>query len=276
MDLNTLVEDAIKEDFPSGDLTTESLSLPPRFGEAHLVAKEDLILSGILPVEMIVKRIDSKATIRWNFSEGDFIYNRQVIAVISGNLLQILRAERVALNFLGHLSGIATLTGCYAKQVAHTKTKILDTRKTLPGYRQLQKQAVVHGGGYNHRMNLSDAILLKENHIQVAGGITAAVERIRTQTKTDIEVETRNLTEVREAVSLKVKRIMLDNMDNETMKQALELIPPAIETEASGNMNLQRVRSVAELGVNFISVGALTHSAPCADISLLFDWENEH
>jgi nicotinate-nucleotide pyrophosphorylase (carboxylating) len=178
----------------------------------------------------------------------------------------------VALNFLGHLSGIATLTAKFVKEAAGTATKILDTRKTTPGFRELEKRAVVHGGGVNHRMNLSTAVLIKDNHITVMGGITAAVSRVREHTKLPVEVEVKNLDEIKEAVSLNVQRILLDNMNNELLKQATDLIPKEIETEASGNMNLQRIKSVAETGVSYISVGALTHSAPVADVSLLFDW----
>jgi nicotinate-nucleotide pyrophosphorylase (carboxylating) len=160
------------------------------------------------------------------------------------------------------------------QKVAHTKTQILDTRKTLPGYRDLEKRAVVHGGGHNHRFNLSEAILVKDNHISIMGGIIPAVERLRHHSDNPIEVEARNLQEVKDAVSMNVQRILLDNMNNDMIKQALELIPDSIESEASGNMTLDRVASVAELGVDFISVGALTHSAPSADVSLKFDWES--
>ena len=171
-----------------------------------------------------------------------------------------------------HLSGIATLTHAFVLQTQGTSCRILDTRKTLPLYRELEKKAVVHGGGLNHRMNLSDAILIKDNHISVCGGITAAVQRVRVQSLKPIEVEARTLSDVEECVHLKVHRILLDNMDNELLRKSLEIIPSSIFTEASGNMTLDRVASVAKLGVNFISVGALTHSAPSADVSLMFDW----
>lgn len=274
MSLVQLIEAAIREDLPNGDLTTLSLGQKERKGEAHLVAKEDLIFSGKECFEKTMSRLEPNVEIQWNFADGDMVLAKQVVAVIRGNLLQILQAERIALNFVGHLSGVATLTACFAKKVEGTETKILDTRKTLPGYRELEKKAVVHGGGFNHRMNLSDAVLIKENHIQVAGSIKNAVERIRRETKKDIEVEVKDLEEVKMAVELGVQRILLDNMDNETTAKALKLIPNTIETEASGNMTLDRVRGVAELGVNYISIGALTHSAPCADLSLLFIWEN--
>lgn len=274
MNLNELIRAAIKEDMPSGDLTTESLALKPRAGRAKLYAKEDLVLSGTGPFEQTLTTLEPTARIQWHFEEGDLVLKGQVICSIQGDLIQILKAERVALNFLGHLSGIATLTRCYVKKVEHTKTKILDTRKTLPGYRELEKKAVVHGGGLNHRLNLSEAILVKDNHIAVMGGIPAAVERIRKHTDKSIEVEASNLEEVKQAVQAGVHHILLDNMDNATMAEALKIIPTSIKTEASGNMNLNRVASVAEVGVNFISVGALTHSAPSADVSLEFDWES--
>lgn len=273
MTLMDLIHAALKEDMPSGDLTTDSLALSPRFGQARLVAKEDLVLSGTAPFEETMMVLEPTARIQWHFKEGDLVLNKQVICVITGDLIQILKAERVALNFVGHLSGIATLTRCFVRQVEHTKTKILDTRKTLPAYRDLEKRAVFHGGGRNHRKSLSDAVLIKDNHIAVAGGLSKAVERIRQHTKSPLEVECSTLEDVREAVALGVERILLDNMSNDRLKEALEIVPKHIETEASGNMTIDRVKSVAELGVSYISVGALTHSAPCADISLLFDWQ---
>lgn len=273
MTLTDLIQTALKEDMPTGDLTTDSLALTPRFGQARLIAKEDLVLSGTLPFEQTMLALDPGSKVQWHFKEGDLVLNKQILCHISGDLIQILKAERVALNFIGHLSGIATLTRCFVKQVEHTRTKILDTRKTLPGYRDLEKRAVAHGGGHNHRYNLSDAVLIKDNHIMVAGGLSKAVERIREHTKESIEVECSNLEEVREAVSMNVERILLDNMPNDVIRQAMELIPDRVLVEASGNMTVDRVKSVAELGVDYISVGAITHSAPTADVSLLFDWQ---
>lgn len=273
MTLMDLIQAALREDMPRGDLTTDSLALAPRFGQARLIAKEDLVISGTLPFERTMLALDPTAKVQWHFKEGDLVLDRQVICHISGDLIQILKAERVALNFIGHLSGIATLTRCFVKEIQHTKTKILDTRKTLPGYRDLEKKAVVHGGGKNHRYNLSDAVLIKDNHILVAGGLAPAVDRVRQHTKERIEVECSNLDEVKDAVSLKVEHILLDNMTNDMIARALDLIPDEIITEASGNMTVSRVRSIAELGVDYISVGAITHSAPVADVSLLFDWQ---
>lgn len=274
MTLQELIRAAIKEDMPSGDVTTESLALKPRPGRARLKAKEDIVLSGAMAFEQSMQSLEPSARIKWHFEEGDEILKNQIICTIEGDLVQILKAERVALNFLGHLSGIATHTRRFVKLVQGTKTKILDTRKTTPGYRDLEKRAVVHGGGINHRMNLSDAIMIKDNHIEIMDGIKNAVTRVREHSQLAIEVEARTLEEVKEAVQMDVQRILLDNMNNDMLKEALLIVPSHIETEASGNMNLERVRSVAEIGVNYISIGALTHSAPCADVSLVFQWED--
>ncbi len=272
MNLIDMIHAALKEDMPSGDLTTESLALGPRMGDARLIAKCEMTLSGCGPFEESIMVLEPSARVHWFFKEGDQIRDRQVICQITGDLIQVLKAERVSLNFLGHLSGIATLTRKYVAKISHTKTIILDTRKTLPTYRELAKKAVVHGGGSNHRSNLSDAILIKDNHITVAGGLTKAVSRIREHSQEKIEVEASTLAQVKEAVDAKVNCILLDNMSLETMAAALKIIPEGISTEASGNMSLERVASVAELGVTYISVGALTHSAPTADVSLIFDW----
>ncbi len=267
-----IIKAALKEDMPTGDITTESLAVKPKIGEAILKAKADIVLSGSTVFEQTIQFLEPNAKLKWLFEEGDLIYKGQNICVIEGDLIQILKAERVALNFLGRLSGIATLTRQYVKAIEGTRTVILDTRKTTPLYREFEKKAVVHGGAQNHRFNLSDAVMVKDNHISLMGGITAAVERIRRHCDLAIEVEASNLDQVKECVSLNIHRILLDNMNNETLKQALKLIPTNIKTEASGNMTLDRVRSVAEIGVDYISVGALTHSAPTADVSLLFDW----
>lgn len=214
------------------------------------------------------------AKLKWHFEEGELVLRGQIACSLQGDLIQILKAERVSLNFLMHLSGIATLTSHFVKEVQGTKCKILDTRKTTPGYRDLEKRAVVHGGGENHRLNLSSAILIKDNHIAVMKGVRTAVLRTREHSELPIEVEARSLAEVKECVELKVERILLDNMNNQQLAEAVKLIPPTTKIEASGNMVLERIAQVARLGVDYISVGALTHSAPSADLSLMFDWEN--
>ena len=272
MTLLELIRTALKEDMPTGDLTTESLALKPRQGRAKLIAKQDMVLSGSAVFEQTVHALEPSAKLKWHFEEGDTVLNKQIVCTLQGDLIQILKAERVALNFLMHLSGIASLTNKFVGKVQKYGTTILDTRKTLPGYRDLEKKAVVHGGGQNHRASLSSAILVKDNHIAVMGGITPAVERIRNHSASFIEVEARTLDDVKECVELKVNRILLDNMNDELLSQAVRLVPPQIQTEASGNMSLDRVENVAKIGVNFISVGALTHSAPSADLSLMFDW----
>jgi nicotinate-nucleotide pyrophosphorylase (carboxylating) len=272
MTLSELISKALEEDMPHGDLTTDSLALLPRPGRARLIAKQDLVLSGAPLFEETMVMLEPDVKLKWHFEEGQAVLNKQIICTLQGDLLQILKAERVALNYLMRLSGIATLTRQYVRAVEKTATKILDTRKTTPGLRDLEKRAVVHGGGRNHRRDLSSAVLIKDNHIAVMGGITAAVERVRENTALPIEVEASTLEQVKECVSLRVDRILLDNMNDDLLKEALALIPDNVETEASGNMTLDRVGRVAALGVDFISVGALTHSAPSADVSLLFDW----
>lgn len=271
MDLAELIDRALTEDMPKGDITTDSLGVESRIGRARLVAKEDLVLSGVDVWEHAMKRFEPNAEIKWMGKDGHFFLKGQTIATMYGNMIAFLKCERVALNFVGRLSGIATLTRCYVKLVEGLPVKIIDTRKTTPLLRKLEKKAVVHGGGQNHRMNLSDAIMIKDNHISMMNGITPAVQMVRKSKHSWIEVETKTLAQVEEAVKLKVNRIMLDNMSNSQMAEALKLIPSTIEVEASGNMNLERIRGVAELGVGFISIGALTHSAPTADMSLLFD-----
>ena len=275
MELKQIIDAALKEDMPDGDLTTESLGVAAKIGRARLLAKEDLVLSGTIPFEETLKTLEPQCKIQWYFKDGDLVLRAQTIAVIEGNLVQILKGERVALNFLGHLLGIATFTKCFVNELGKSKTQLLDTRKTLPLFRELEKQAVVHGGGYNHRKNLSDAIMVKNNHIAMMGGMGKAVEAIRKITPKPIEVEARTLEEVKQAVALNIDRILLDNMPDVLLKEALSIIPKSIATEASGNMTVARMKTIASLGLNYISVGAITHSAPVADVSLHFDWEKK-
>lgn len=274
MTLKELIAAAFQEDLPSGDVTTDNLGIQEKPGYAFLVAKADIKLSGQEAFTLAMHHLDSQCQVRWFFKDGDTVLRNQKMASIHGNQLQIIKAERVALNFLGRLSGIATHTHLFVSRVGPTHIKILDTRKTLPGYRALEKKAVVDGGGYNHRMNLSDAVLIKENHIRLAGGITKAVEAIRSRHSGPIEVEVTTLAEVEEAVALDVQRLLLDNMSVELTAQALERIPENIDVEASGNMTVERVRELTQFKeIDYVSVGALTHSAPVADISLLFDFQ---
>lgn len=272
MTLNEMIKEAFAEDMPSGDATTDNLGLSEVIGDAKLIAKEDLVLCGRRVFDSCVKFIAPEMNLNWQFKDGDFVLRGQTVCWLRGDLLKLLKAERVSLNFLGRLSGIASLTRCFAQEVAHTKTKILDTRKTAPLWRALEKEAVRAGGGQNHRMDLSAAILIKDNHIRAAGSIEAAIRNIRQKTSEPIEVECSTIEEVRLALNERVQRILLDNMTTAQIREARGLIPSLIQVEASGNMTLSRVREVAETGVDFISVGAITHSAPNADFSLMFDW----
>lgn len=272
MTLKELIAQAYVEDIPRGDVTTEGLGLLERIGDAKLVAKEDLVLSGRSVFENCVHHIVPEMQLKWQFKDSDFVLKGQVVCWLRGDLVRLLKAERVALNFLGRMSGIATLTRCFVQAVHGTRCKILDTRKTTPLLRSLEKEAVRTGGGTNHRMDLSAAILIKENHIRAAGGISQAIALIRKKTSEPIEVECSSLQEVELALKERVQRILLDNMSTEDMRRARAMAPSMIQMEASGNMTLARVREVAETGVDFISVGALTHSAPVADYSLLFEW----
>ncbi len=269
---NDLIEKAFLEDRPSGDITTQALGEKEKFGIALLIAKEDLILSGSELFNESLLFCNSELKISWNFSDGDEVLDQQTVAQIDGNLIDLIQAERVALNFLGYLSGIATQTRKFVIAKGENQTQILDTRKTIPLYRAWSKKAVVDGGGTNHRMDLSHSILIKENHICIAGGLIEAIEKTRKQTDLPITIEVQNLDEVKKAVSMNVDHIMLDNMNDEMIIQALKLIPKNIYTEASGNMNLDRVKRISSLGLSGISIGALTHSVKNADFSLLFKW----
>ncbi|MCK4654954.1 MAG: carboxylating nicotinate-nucleotide diphosphorylase [Candidatus Cloacimonetes bacterium] len=268
-EIEELLEKAFQEDFgDSCDVTSEAIFKGEK-GSFELVSKDEGILCGLLCFTRVFQKLDKTCSVGTFFIDGDVIKKGDIIAEISGNIALILKAERTALNLLSHLSGIASKTALFVT-VASGKLKILDTRKTIPGMRELQKYAVRCGGGFNHRMGLYDMVMIKDNHTDSAGGITLAVGRIRKKWgKTyKIVVETRNLEEVKEALSCQVDRIMLDNMDIPTMKKAVKLIQGKAEIEASGNMNLERIAKVASIGVDFISVGELTHSVKAFDFSL--------
>lgn len=267
-----MIKLAYAEDMPSGDVTTENLGIAEVTGDAKLIAKEDLVLAGRHLFDDCVKFIAPEMNLNWQFKDGDFLLKGQTVCWLRGDLIKLLKAERVALNFLGKLSGIATLTRCFVQETKGTSCKILDTRKTAPLWRELEKFAVRTGGGNNHRMNLSQAILIKENHVRAAGSMQTAIANIRKKTSEPIEIECSTLEEVKTAVNERVSRILLDNMTTDQIKEARAAIPRQIQVEASGNMTLNRIREVAQTGVDFISVGALTHSAPVADFSLLFEW----
>lgn len=270
-EIDRLIDIAFDEDFAQyGDVTTDAV-FPNGLGDGTYVlkAKDNGILCGKEVFEMVFKKLDPSLQVTFMHSDGDSVSYGDVVAEINGKIASILKGERTALNFICYLSAIATRTNEFVKAVA--PVKILDTRKTLPGYRHLAKYAVACGGAVNHRIGLYDMVMIKDNHIDGAGGIAQAVNRVREKwgNKYKIEVETRNLAEVEEAVQLNVDRIMLDNMDNETIAKAVKIINGKTEIEASGNMTLERVKTLAGSGVDFISVGELTHSVKVFDFSLV-------
>jgi nicotinate-nucleotide pyrophosphorylase (carboxylating) len=260
---------ALREDVGTGDVTTSMLVPEDATGRAALTQKSPGVVACLWVAEAVFHRVDP--TLRWRTKVEEGVWREAgPVAEVSGSSRSILTAERVALNFLQRMSGVATMTARYVRAVEGTGARILDTRKTTPGLRQLEKQAVVAGGGLNHRQGLYDAILVKENHSAMAGGVGAATRRALVAANgLPVEVECATLAEVREALEAGAPRIMLDNMDVAEMREAAELAAGRAELEASGGISLEAVRAIAETGVDFISVGALTHSAPVLDISLI-------
>lgn len=264
-----LIDMAFAEDIGDGDITTQNLINAEDAKTSNFVAKADGVVAGLALAEMVFRRLDQK--LEWNefLKDGSQVVAGDVIATFKGSYGALLTGERTALNFLQRMSGIATYASLCMQAVEGTKVEILDTRKTLPGYRFLDKYAVRMGGASNHRIGLYDMVMIKDNHIQVAGGITAAVEAIRKNIPKSIkiEVETTSLEQVKEAVAADADIIMLDNMSIEQMKEGVEYIAGRAKVEASGNMTLERIAEVARTGVDFISIGALTHSVQALDIS---------
>lgn len=265
-----LIATALAEDLGRGDVTTQTTISPDRTAHGKITAKTDLTIAGLPLVEQVLHAVDSTAGVRLLVTEGSAVQKGQVVLELWGNAAGLLIAERTLLNFLQHLSGVATLTRKFVDAIAGTKCKIIDTRKTLAGFRLLDKYAVTQGGGTNHRMGLDDGILIKDNHIAVCGGVGAAVRQARSRASAllRIEVECTTLAEVQEALDARADIILLDNMMTPQMADAVRLVNGRALLEASGNMSLERVREVAETGVDFISVGALTHSAPAVDLSM--------
>jgi nicotinate-nucleotide pyrophosphorylase (carboxylating) len=265
-----IIKKSLSEDIGSGDITTNSLIPKEMISKATMVAKADGIIAGMNVAKAVFQQLSTE--IEWNplVQDGDMVKKGELLVEMSGSFRVLLTGERLALNFLQRMSGIATMTGRFVAEVAEFNTRILDTRKTVPGLRVLDKYAVKAGGGENHRIGLYDMVLIKDNHIKVAGSITKAVEQIRSQVPAamKIEVETTTIDEVMEALQARADIIMLDNMSNETMKKCVELINHRAKVEASGNMNLERVKEVAATGVDYISIGALTHSVSALDISM--------
>ncbi len=270
--MQELIDRALAEDVGAGDLTTEALVPPDARARATIVQKAPGVVSGLRVAESVFRRVDPE--LRWHgrAAEGEW-REGGLVAEVAGSTAAILRGERVALNFLGRLSGIATLTARYVAAVEGTGARILDTRKTTPGLRALEKQAVADGGGVNHRFGLFDALLVKENHIAAAGSVGAATRQALAAADkgVPVEIEARTLSELREALEAGAPRVLLDNMSLDEMREAVALAAGRAELEASGGVTLDTVRAIAETGVDFISVGALTHSAPALDLSLLVE-----
>jgi len=270
--IDDIIIRALKEDMALGDITTDNLIDPESKSTAYLVAKEPGIIAGIQVAERVFTLLDDKVGFLARVEDGQHVEKGEIIAQISGHTSVLLKGERTALNFLQRMSGIATLTNAFCKKVEGTKAVIVDTRKTTPGLRILEKYAVRAGGGRNHRFSLSDGVLIKDNHINACGGIRQAVEKARASVPhtVRIEVEVETLEQVQEALDCGADIIMLDNMDIDTMAKAVKVINGRAIVEASGSVSLETARSIAEAGVDVISVGRITHSAPALDISMKF------
>lgn len=265
-----LIRQALSEDITSEDITTNAIMREAKKGEVELICKQDGIVAGLPVFERVFKLLDETVSIEFFCHDGETVKNGQRMAVVTGDIRVLLSGERTALNYLQRMSGIATYTNSIVTLLKGSKTKLLDTRKTTPNMRIFEKYAVKAGGGYNHRYNLSDGILLKDNHIGAAGSVTAAVSMAKEYAPfvRKIEIETETLDMVREAVEAGADIIMLDNMTPEMMKEAIAIIDGRAETECSGNVTAENVANLIEIGVDYISSGALTHSAPIMDISL--------
>lgn len=261
---------ALKEDITSEDVTTNAVMKEGKAGRVELICKEDGIVAGLSVFYRVFTLLDSKVQFDTALKDGDTIKNGQLMGILTGDIRVLLSGERTALNYLQRMCGIATFTHSLAKKLESSKTKLLDTRKTTPNMRIFEKYAVKVGGGYNHRYNLSDGILLKDNHIGAAGGVKEAVRMAKEYAPfvRMVEVEVETLAMVKEALEAGADIIMLDNMDNNAMKEAVDLIQGKALTECSGNMTKERLEEIKDIGVDYVSSGALTHSAPILDISL--------
>ena len=267
--VDKIIKEALIEDIPVEDISTNSVISEDSISTIDLICKEEGIIAGLKVFERVFKILgDVEVTFFKN--DGDKVYPKDKIALLKGNTRNILKGERVALNLLQRISGIATLTNKYVKEIENTNAKLLDTRKTTPNLKILEKYAVKVGGGHNHRFNLSDGVMLKDNHISAAGSIKNAVKLCRENSSfvRKIEVETENLEMVKEAIEAKADIIMLDNMSLDMAKEAIEIIDHKATIEFSGNVSLENIKSIAHIGVDFISVGALTHSAKILDLSM--------
>ena len=270
LNADNLIKMALQEDISSEDVTTNAVMRNRKQGEVQLICKQDGIIAGLGVFERVFKLLDETTEVEFYAEDGDEVKNKQLLGVIRGDIRVLLSGERTALNYLQRMSGIATYTHQIAELLKGTKIKLLVTRKTTPNMRIFEKYAVKVGGGYNHRYNLSDGILLKDNHIGAAGSVKKAVEMAKEYAPfvRKIEIETENLEMVKEAVEAGADIIMLDNMTPEVMKEAVKLIDGRAETECSGNVTKENIERLVEVGVDYISSGALTHSSPILDLSL--------
>lgn len=270
LNADKLIMMALQEDITSEDVSTNSVMPESKPGTVDLICKQDGIIAGLGVFERVFQLLDAQTSAKFECSDGDFVKKGQLLGTVTGDIRVLLSGERVALNYLQRMSGIATYTHEVAALLEGTKTTLLDTRKTTPNCRIFEKYAVRVGGGCNHRYNLSDGVLLKDNHIGAAGGITNAVRMAKEYAPfvRKIEVEVETLAQVKEAVEAGADIIMLDNMTDEQMQEAIRLIDGRAQTECSGNVTKENIARVTELGVDFVSSGALTHSAPIMDISM--------
>ena len=271
--IKEIIKRALDEDIQSGDITTNAIVSDQQKATAEFLVKQDGVLAGFDIVELCFKIFDESLLFTKYYSDGDKVFSGTIAAVIEGKARSILTVERTALNFFQRMSGIATFAHQFNEKIKHTKAKLIDTRKTVPGLREIDKLAVKRSGAENHRIGLYDMFLIKDNHIEVAGSITKAVDackkwRDEKNPKLKIEVETKNLDEVTEAINCNVDVIMLDNFKIDEMKKAVGMINGKCKVEASGMINLDTITAIAETGVDYISVGALTHSVKALDISL--------
>lgn len=270
LQVDQLILEALREDISSEDVTTNAVMREAVDGEVDLICKQDGVIAGLDVFKRVFELLDDKVRVEFYCKDGDEVKNKQLMGKVYGDIRVLLSGERVALNYLQRMSGIATYTHSVADLLKGSKTKLLDTRKTTPNMRIFEKYAVRVGGGYNHRYNLSDGVLLKDNHIGAAGSVTKAVEMAKEYAPfvRKIEIEVENLDMVKEAVEAGADIIMLDNMSTEEMQEAIKIIDGRAETECSGNVTKENIGCLTALGVDYISSGALTHSAPIMDISL--------
>ena len=268
--VDKIIEQALLEDIGTGDITTESIIPSNLKAKGIMKTSEEGVVAGLYISCLVFKKLDSEICFQPKIKDGNKILPGEILAEITGPALTILKGERVALNFLQRMSGIATITSKFCQEVKDFPVRIVDTRKTTPGLRILEKYAVHMGGGYNHRFGLYDAVLIKDNHIAVAGGIKSAVNSVRKQIShtVKIEVEVENLSQLQEALEMKVDIVMLDNMSLDMMREAVNIAKGKVLIEASGGITLDNVREVAQTGVDLISIGALTHSVKSLDISM--------